>query len=131
MFQDISHASWISGVSIASRGKMEHGDKMEHRVFRKKCAMCGSAVMSAWFPSLVSLALHNKIKLIDGHILNTTQNAICQIRSFWCINSLTFRVDYFDEVNYRTTESCYIESFTSFAYFNAFLIEQKAIVQLT
>ena len=52
---------------------MEHGGNMEHRVLGKKCAMCGSVVMSAWFLSLASVAWHNEIKLIDGHILNTTQ----------------------------------------------------------
>ena len=55
---------------------MEHGVKMEHGVFRKKCAMCGSVFMSAWFAALASVAWHNKIKLRDDHILNTTQNAI-------------------------------------------------------
>ena len=52
---------------------MEHGGKMEHRVFRKKCAMCGSVVMSAWLSSLASVTWHNKIKHIYEHILNTTQ----------------------------------------------------------
>ena len=51
---------------------MEHGGKMKHRVFRKICAMCGSIFMSAC-PSLASVAWHNKIKLRDDHILNTTQ----------------------------------------------------------
>ena len=59
---------------------MDHGGKMEHRVFKKKCDMCGSVVMSAWFPPLANVAWHNKIKLRDDHILYTTQKrnfAIC------------------------------------------------------
>ena len=52
---------------------MEHGGKMEHRVFREKCAISGSVVMCAWFPSMASVAWHNKIKLIDNTILNTIQ----------------------------------------------------------
>ena len=58
---------------IVNRGKMEHGSKMEQRVFRKKGAMWGSVVMSAWFSSLVRVAWHNNIKLTDDHILNTIQ----------------------------------------------------------
>ena len=53
---------------------MEHGGKTEHRVFREKCAMCGSVFMSAWFPSLASVAWHNTFKQSqDNHILDITQ----------------------------------------------------------
>ena len=104
-------------------GKMEHGSKMEQRVFRKKCVMCGSVVMFAWFPSLASMAWHSKIKPIDDHILNTTQKTqFSYIRSFWCINSSRSGVGCFGKVGYRTTESCYIEICAYFIYFHALLI---------
>ena len=75
MYWAISLAIFLSVEKrCGSRGKMEHGGKMEHQVFRKKCAMCGSVV--TWFPSLAGVAWHNKIKLKDDHILNTAQNAI-------------------------------------------------------
>ena len=72
----LTHHSPFYKSSIVIRGKMGHGGKMEHRVFGIKCAMCGSIVISMWFPPLASVAWHNKVKLIDDHILNTTKNAI-------------------------------------------------------
>ena len=47
--------------------------QMEHSVFMTKRGICGYVVISVWFPSLASVDCHNKIKLIDDHILNTTQ----------------------------------------------------------
>ena len=55
---------------------MEHGGKMDHPVFGKKRAMIGSVVMSVWSSSMASMVWQSKIKLIDGHILNTTKNTI-------------------------------------------------------
>ena len=52
---------------------MEHGGKMEHRVFRKKHARCGSVVVSSGFPSLANVVWPKNIKLVNDHILNTTQ----------------------------------------------------------
>ena len=102
---------------------MEHGGKMEHRVFMKKVAMCGSVVMYAWFPSLASVAWQNKIKFIDDHILNTTQKRNFAIFDHFDVQIRSRSgVDCLGKVSYRTMESCYIELFTYFTYFHALLI---------
>ena len=75
---------------IVSRGKLEHGGKMEHRVFMKKFDMCGSVVMFARFSSRASVTWH-KIKFIDDHILDTTQNPISPYLIILCIHSYAFR----------------------------------------
>ena len=51
---------WNS-INRGSRGKMEHGCKMEHSVFGEKYTGCGSIVVSTWVPSSVSAVWHIKI----------------------------------------------------------------------
>ena len=55
---------------IVSRGKMEHGGKMEHRVFWKKHARRGSIFKSTWFLSSASSAACMKIKLAIDHVFS-------------------------------------------------------------
>ena len=59
--------------NIVSRAKMEHGGKMEHRVFWKKLAWCGSIFTSIWFLSSASSASHVEIKLPIDHVLRISQ----------------------------------------------------------
>ena len=79
--------------------------------------------MPAWFPSLASVAWHNKIKLIDDHILNTTQKRNFAIFDHFDVYIRSRPgIDFFDKVSYRTTESFYWKLFTSFKHFHAFVI---------
>ena len=58
---------------IVSRGKMEYGGKMKHRVFWKKPAWCGSNFMSIWFLSTASSVWNIEIKLAIDHVLSIPQ----------------------------------------------------------
>ena len=60
-------------TDIISRGKMEHGGKMEHLVFWKKSGWCGSIFTSFWFLSSASAASHIEIKLAIDHVLSISQ----------------------------------------------------------
>ena len=81
---------WWRGNRV--RVKMEHKGKMEHSVFWKKHARCGSLFASAWFPSLISVVRHIKIELVDNHLVNTTQKLNFPIlMNFDIFNPLTFR----------------------------------------
>ena len=51
----------------------EAGDLRRHRAHYDLIVMCGSFVVSAWFPKLSSVAWYTKIKLIDDNILNNTK----------------------------------------------------------
>ena len=52
---------------------MEHGGKMEHRVFWKKPVWCRSIFKSIWFLSSASSASHVEIKLAIDHVLSISQ----------------------------------------------------------
>ena len=55
---------------IVSRGKMEHGGKMEHQVFWKNHARRGSIFKSTWFLSSASSASCMEIKLAIDHVFS-------------------------------------------------------------
>ena len=67
-------------IFTLSRGKMEHGGKMEHRVFWKKHARRGSIFKSTWFLSSANSASYMEIKLAIDHILVSLKN---EISPFW------------------------------------------------
>ena len=52
---------------------MEHGGKMEHRMFWKKYAWCGSIFRSIWFLLSASSVSHVKIKLTIDHVLSISR----------------------------------------------------------
>ena len=58
---------------IVSRGKTEHGGKMEHRVFGKKHARRGPIFKSTWFLSSASSAAWMKMKLAIDHVFSISQ----------------------------------------------------------
>ena len=58
---------------IVSRGKMEHGGKMEHRMFWKKYAWCGSIFTSIWFLLSASSVSHIEIKLTIDYVLSISR----------------------------------------------------------
>ena len=58
---------------IVSRGKMEHGGKMEHRVFSKIHARRGSIFKSTWFLSSAISASCMEIKLAIDHVFSISQ----------------------------------------------------------
>ena len=58
----------------------------------EKHVRCGSVIVSAWFLSLASVAWYNNIQLREDHILKYhTKTQFPHIRTFQCINSLTFQ----------------------------------------
>ena len=99
---------------------------MEHWVFRKKYASCGSVVTSAWFPPLARVThqaqTHRRphYKYDTKHIFPIFMNFIYQ---FTHISTPTASI----KVSSRTTDSFWIELFTSFTYFHVILTEQLVI----
>ena len=67
---------------MVSRGKMEHGGKMEHRVFWKKHARRRSIFPSTWFLSSASSASYIEIKLATDHVLSIARNVTLLINQF-------------------------------------------------
>ena len=60
-------------LDIISWGKMDHGGKMEHRMFWKKYAWCGSIFTSIWFLLSASSVSHIEIKLTRDHVLSISR----------------------------------------------------------
>ena len=95
LYLALSGELWVSIViylgkgycDIISRGKMEHGGKMEHRVFWKKPAWCGSIFTSISFLSAASSASHVKIKLAIDHVFSISRK-----RNFTFLNNQFIRV---------------------------------------
>ena len=122
------HVSACICACRVSRGKMEPGGKMEHPVFGNKYehARYGYVVVSVWFRSLARVAWHDKIKLVDDHILNTTQKRNFPIFEHVDVSIYSRSgVDCLYKVGHRTTESCLIELFTSFTYFLVLCLSNK------
>ena len=61
-------------IRIVSRGKMEHGGKMEHLVFWKNHARRGSIFKCTWFLSSANSASCMEIKLAIDHAFSISQN---------------------------------------------------------
>ena len=64
---------YLEILCIVSRGKMEHGGKMEHRVFGKNHARRGSIFKFTWFLPSASSASCMEIKLAIDHVFSISQ----------------------------------------------------------
>ena len=94
-----SESIMVSSLThIVSRGKMEHGGKMEHRVFWKNHTRRGSIFKSTWFLSSASSASCMEIKLAIDHVFSISQK-----RNFTLLISIYSRFDIkcFDKLSSR------------------------------
>ena len=81
----------------------------------------GPVFATLWLSWLTSAAWHIKIKLIDDHIINTTQKRhfLIFMNFDWSMHS-HFCVDCLDKVSHKTADYCWIESLACFIILSLF-----------
>ena len=96
---------WIKAwccIYVVSRGKMEHGGKMEHRLFGKKNARRGSIFRSTWFLSSANSASYIEIELFEYLTKRFEYLTKLKFHTFDKSTYSHFDINCFDELSSRT-----------------------------
>ena len=102
--------------------KLSMGAKWNTVCLAKSVLRLVLVVMSAWFRSLAEMTSQQDQTYRRSQFKYHTKNTIFPYSGILMYQFVHIPVDGFDKVSYRTTESYWIELFTSSTYFHSLLV---------